>query len=155
MERQFVESMVWVHCQEIGLEEERRRTEVGELSCYSRTHSQGPFGRASQLMYHHIILLLCVFVCECRFMCRLTHIQALTLAYRESAQKSSQVYLYSPKSQITFLPQRDLQSAQDTTLAILYTHTHTRIKELYRENKRRNFRKSSRDRCNIHRVDKK
>lgn len=29
MERQFVESMVWVHCQEIGSEEERRRTEVG------------------------------------------------------------------------------------------------------------------------------
>lgn len=41
MERQFVESMVWVPCQEIGSEKERRETEVGELSCYSRTCSHG------------------------------------------------------------------------------------------------------------------
>lgn len=72
MERQFVESMVWVQGQEIGSEEERRRTEVGELSCYSRTHSQGPVGRASQLMNLYIILLVHVGGVVC------VHIQALT-----------------------------------------------------------------------------
>lgn len=60
MERQFVESVVSVHCQEIGWEEESRSTEVGELNCCSRTHSQGPVGRARLLMDHYIILLICV-----------------------------------------------------------------------------------------------
>lgn len=54
---------MWLHCQAIGSEEERRRrTEVGELSYCSKTHGQGPVRGASQLMNRCIILLVSMYI---------------------------------------------------------------------------------------------
>ena len=60
MERQFVEYGVGALPGDRLRGEERRGTEVGELSCYLRTHSQGPVGRASQVINHCIIPPVCV-----------------------------------------------------------------------------------------------
>ncbi len=53
MERQFVESMVWVHCQEIGFKEERRRAEGVELLHKDMQPGAGCKGQPADVPVHN------------------------------------------------------------------------------------------------------